>query len=543
LENPDGARRGSEEAGDLSKAEGSTMKVQIIAAMICSYSAFAQTAAAVTIRVVNSVTKTAIAGANVTIDGTTGAQHRQLAGRTDSSGVFTGNAEVPGSHLLTARHNGYRMIGTGIMGKIIEIQAGQANEITLEMLPQAVIAGRILDQYGDPVRHAIVSTQAKMGGPGRGVYTSLFAATSDDRGEYRIADVEPGGYYLVIEYSSSDERYYNSPLRYKWPEYGGLALFPDAADIEHAQQVETRAGETTRLPDVRLTIQRAVTISGRIKPAQADRAFVSVQRAGPNLSRHQSGNMSREFAPDGTFRVEVLPGTYTVRASDRSGKISPTLTIDARDKNVADLELTLGQGYEISGRLIVDGPERLDFSKVILNFFTEPVKIEATGAFHTTSVNSEAGCGIQGLPEDWYLKDCRVAGHHIAGRHFHLEPGQTEVVLTLSAKGARVEIATEGDSGGNGTLHAAMLALLPESGIVDVDSMFASERDDPAGKFVLHGVPPGEYRVFALDVSNWALLLDPGTLLEKYRKLASLVTVAEGEHKTIAVSPTKIPVE
>lgn len=88
-----------------------------------------------------------------------------------------------------------------------------------------------------------------------------------------------------------------------------------------------------------------------------------------------------------------------------------------------------------------------------------------------------------------------------------------------------------------------MFALLPESGIMDVDSLLAAERADPAGKFLIHGVPPGDYRVFALDASNWPLLFDPVTLLGKYRNLAPLVTVAEGENKKIVVSPTKIPAE
>jgi hypothetical protein len=84
--------------------------------------------------------------------------------------VFAGGVAFVGSHLLIAGHKGYRMMGTGLMGKIIEIQAGKTNETTVEMLPLAVIAGRVLDQYGDPIRHAIVSTQAKARASGQGEY-------------------------------------------------------------------------------------------------------------------------------------------------------------------------------------------------------------------------------------------------------------------------------------------------------------------------------------------------------------------------------------
>ena len=347
----------------------------------------------------------------------------------------------------------------------------------------------------------------------------------------------------MIEYSARDERHYTPVSRYQWPEFGGLALFPDSTDIEHAQQVEARSGETMRLPDAHMTMVTTVTISGRVKPANTDRASVSVQRAGPKLSRHQSGIVSHELHPDGSFRVEVLPGMYTVSASDRSGRISPMFTISARDKNITDLELALGQGYDITGRIIVDGPEHLDFSKVVLHFFGEPVEIDNAGTFRSSATTSEAGYMIQGLPEDWYVEECRVGGRSIAGKRFQLEPGQTEIVLTLSARGARVEIAAEGDDYNNDGMHAAAFALLPENGVVDVNSMFASERADPSGKFILHGVPPGDYRAFALDFSNWALLFDPGTLLEKYRRLAPLVTVIAGEHKNIVVQLTKIPVE
>jgi hypothetical protein len=181
------------------------VRVPFIAALIALGPVFAQTAT-VKIRVVNSVTKSPLSGANVTVDSARGAQTHQLAGRTDTNGVFAGSVEFTGSHLLTVGHKGYRMTGTGIMGKMIEMQPGQATEITLEMRPLAVLAGRVLDQYGDPVRHAIVSTQVKSRAPMVGeYYESLFAATTDDRGEYRIAEVEPGKYYLAFEYLASDE--------------------------------------------------------------------------------------------------------------------------------------------------------------------------------------------------------------------------------------------------------------------------------------------------------------------------------------------------
>jgi hypothetical protein len=59
----------------------------------------------------------------------------------------------------------------------------------------------------------------------------------------------------------------------------------------------------------------------------------------------------------------------------------------------------------------------------------------------------------------------------------------------------------------------------------------------------VHAVPPGSYRVFTLDASNWPLLMRPDLLLEKYRNQAPLITVSEGEEKALVIQPLHINLE
>jgi hypothetical protein len=94
-----------------------------------------------------------------------------------------------------------------------------------------------------------------------------------------------------------------------------------------------------------------------------------------------------------------------------------------------------------------------------------------------------------------------------------------------------------------GGLQPAIVTLLPETGAApDVESALHAE-PNASGKFILAAVPPGSYRVFALDASNWALAMRPDTLLEKYRAVAPLINVSEGERKTFVVPLTKIKPE
>jgi hypothetical protein len=430
------------------------------------------------------------------------------------------------------------------MGKTIELKAGTETDATVEMLPLGVLAGRIVDQYGDPVRHAIVRTEDKMNLPGRDqYYESYTSALTDDRGEYRVADVEPGMHYLAVEYSSAHEELVSGTHSlYRWPETGGLVLYPDATAIEQAQQIEVKAGQTIRLNDIRLKIQRAVTISGRIKPAPSGNGpSLSLQRTlqlGLATSPMTQGGGSE---PDGTFKMEILPGTYVLTASDpKTGKVSKPLTLDVREKSITNIELELSSGYEIRGRITVDGTERADFSKLLLNFGGPQVKVDTNGMFQTNMTGGKGIYRLQGLPEGWYVKDVLLAGQRITARQFEIEPGTSDLAFVLSPRGGRVEVTLEAAAGG---LQPVMVTLLPESGAIpDAESALHSE-PNASGKFILPAVPPGSYRVFALDASNWVLAMRPDILLEKHRAGAPLINVSEGERKALVVPLSKLQPE
>jgi hypothetical protein len=122
--------------------------------------------------------------------------------------------------------------------------------------------------------------------------------------------MEPGSYYLAIEYSASDERFYASRQRFRSPEFGGFALYPDAQDLSGAQQVKLGAGETIRLSDAHVSLRRAIKITGEVRADKLNRAFVRVEPAGPRLTRHQTGT-GTSVSEDGRFSLEALPGTVT----------------------------------------------------------------------------------------------------------------------------------------------------------------------------------------------------------------------------------------
>jgi hypothetical protein len=285
---------------------------------------------------------------------------------------------------------------------------------------------------------------------------------------------------------------------------------------------------------------RSVTIAGRITPPPSDKNQpLSLQRR-PSLALHSSPLVQGgELDVDGNFKIAALSGTYVLTASDaKTGRTSKPLMLELREKNISNLVLELGSAYEVRGRFVVDGPASLDFSKLLLNFGGPIVKIDAAGTFLCTLRKGKGVYTIQGLPEGWYIKSVVEAGRQIAGtRQVEVDSGTTDLVFTLSPRVALIEITLR-DTGG---MELQMVALLPDSGpIPDPESIPGAQRD-PQGRFILPSVPPGSYRVFALDASNWVLLMNPAELMEKYRSLAPLIEVSEGDRKTMAITATKIP--
>lgn len=522
----------------------------IAAGLITAATAAAQNQTTVAITVVNSVTGAPVPSAIVVIGSELGVR---ASGRTDAGGVFKASLDTGGSFLLTESRKGYWMTG-GAMGKAIEVKSGTENSIKVEMLPLGILAGRVVDQFGDPVRNVIVRTEDRMQSAGAGEYYQSLASTiTDDLGEYRMAGVGPGKHYVAFEYNSSNmQRTTGIRVRPALVQTGALVLYPNAISLEEAQEIDFEAGVTKRLNDVRLNIQPAVTIRGMVKApglgagaaaASGAKRYVSLERSSKleltTYAAAQGGGVDSE----GRFKFEVaLPGQYLLKASDAgSGKTSKPLTVEVRDRDVAGLELELNISYELRGRIVLDGGGSLDFSKIMLNFGAAPVTIDAGGRFQTNLAGDKGTFVVQGLPAGWYVKEVLIGGKAVSGRVFAVESGTTDVAITLSSRGARLTVRVEGKPAVG---HTAVVVLIPETGpMPDVESLPIAEARDASGVFVMPGVAPGAYRVYALDATNWLLVMRPEVLLEKHREAGTLIQVADGEEKTVVVRPAKVTFE
>lgn len=119
-------------------------------------------------------------------------------------------------------------------GVVVDVAEGRAVEnIDVALPPAGAITGRVTDDLGDPIERATV-TAMRMGYSERGprlVRVGKIASTND-AGEYRIAHLQPGEYFVVA--AERSDGFGSQPDA----DIGLLkTAHPAAADLEHARLV------------------------------------------------------------------------------------------------------------------------------------------------------------------------------------------------------------------------------------------------------------------------------------------------------------------
>jgi hypothetical protein len=461
---------------------------------------------------------------------------------TDADGRFSVENVAPGRYRFFVERTGFTGVNQrGLQSdtNIFTVPAGQSvTNLLFRMSPTAVITGRIIDEDGDPMSGVNVIAQKKKAG--KATRESVATGTTNDLGEFRLAGLFSGQYW-ILAVPPPDPRDYEH--REKSPPAGSkgatenendtrylTTYYPGTTDSMQAAPVALKAGDEMPV-NLMLTPVRTYCVRGVVSGADPQNSTVMLFSKGGYSYRASAS----EIGPDGQFEVRgVAPGSYVaVASSGTEGRLLTArqdVTVVAAD--VEGVKLIPEPSFTISGHLRVDAeggvPANLAQYAVNLrgaevpddpgffmaqDFFGANASVDRLGNFNWKDVNP-GNYIVQLLGRDaqsgFYLRSVTLAGKDVTTGFTASGPATLEVVVgtkagTIEGTVAEREASSDStsidsvstDSASNAPTNngsADNTSPSPASSNTALSNAASSSNDHPAANAIVVAVPEEKYR-------------------------------------------------
>jgi hypothetical protein len=228
--------------------------------------------------------------------------------------------------------------------------------------------------------------------------------------------------------------------------------------------------------------------------------------------------------------------------------------------NVEGLKLAPQTGGSIRGRLHMEAGStaRPDPSQMLLLLRSADGDDDAFGAFTMQEdfstlahVNADGSFEWKNVPAgrysvqisdasampDWFLKSV-TAGRDGADSGFSVSSGTTTLDLVASANGAVADgIATNQK---DEPVPDAVVVAVPEAHFRSHPDRYRKAVTDQSGRFILRGMPPGDYTLFAWESVDGEAYYNP-EFLKTYEGQGKALILSEGERQSIRIKAIPAP--
>jgi protocatechuate 3,4-dioxygenase beta subunit len=496
--------------------------------------------------VVNAVTGAALARAKVTLADTR-YRARQIATLADDNGHFEFAGLPPGKYALQGSRAGFLLSSYeqhgGYSTAVVTGPEFQTDSLVLRLMPMATITGHVLDESGDPVRHAAVRLFIDDHSAGISRIKTIGGASTDDRGYFDVGVLPPGTYfaevyakpwYAVHPFSGlkGDAAQRVSPaldVVYPITYYGG------ATESDGAAPIELKGGETQDI-DFRLTPVPALhfTVPTSRENARAD-GFIQM----PVLSKSIFGSM--ENVPVGEIRhsaggIEITgvpPGRYELRMLDPQSHGAEQFSEVDLERSGQELRATQGETLgqlKVTLRLPEDEPLPRQYAVALRDAKQNVVAWQSgkpDGEVHFELLRPGKYDIVLQSPEAQFVvrRTVSSSGESSTGHSVNISSGALEITAELAVGQLRIDGVAQKDGK---PIAGVMVALVPTDPEAHVE-WFRRDQSDFDGTFSFRGVVPGNYTVVALE-NAWDLdWMKPG-VLARYIPHGQPVQISEKQH-------------
>jgi len=481
---------------------------------------------------------------------------RSITTSTDAGGRFQLKGLDPGRYSLTVMRNGFVAQEYGQKtpndpGSALSLRPGQdIKDMLFRMIPSAVIAGRVVDEEGEALPWTEVNALRQMYSEGKRKLSMETTATTNDLGEYRLFGLPPGRYFVSATYRIDAFNRTTIQLAAGESAEQGYApaYYPGSPDPAKAVALTIKAGEEIPSVEILLRPLTAFTVRGRVYNMVSKRSNAGVmvhlvpRNTGLAWWNIQGGAQANVENQDGMFEIHaVLPGSYTALAYwfEEGKRYWARQVLEVGNADVDGVVLTIAPGISVSGRIQWEGQPSLA-GRGELSVFVRGTESERSDA--SAQVTGDAftlkdvpegvyRLNVFGQSQDCFLKSVRFGGTESLDNTFSVRRGvEGALEVTLSSRGARIQGAVaDADS-----LPEAgvWVVLVPDEPRRNQFWLYRAGNTDQYGRFDLHGIAPGSYKLFSWEKVERYSWEDPD-FLGPFEDKGERISVQEGESKSV----------
>jgi hypothetical protein len=486
---------------------------------------------------------------------------------SDAEGHFTISPVHPGHYRIFVERTGFIEVdktGHRLAGTALSIEPGQSvRGIELHMLTAAVVTGRVVDEDGDPMANVAISVLRYGYSSGRRELEQERSERTNDVGEFRIAGLLSGRYFLSATPApdfSTVVAGKEAPQDPAKPDTGYVATYyPGTTDLSQAVPLELHAGDEVPV-NFTLVPTRTYRVRGSVANLASSRSSNEMGRGVVMLHPKDFNNevfSAAEVDSNGNFEIRgVAPGSYTITLMRNDGETAQVSheELDVSNADVNHIRLMPVQGSQIRGQLRIENVTRADLASLAVflrpvngamhtNLGSEGGRVKSDGSFELNNVSpgkyTVTVSGGTRAMRDYFLKKVVAGGRDVSDSDLVVSGGTTfSMNLIVSPMAASVEGAVVDEQ--SKPLGNVTVVAVPDAPHQDQLDRYQRSTTDQHGHFLLRGLAPGRYRVFAWQHVEEGAYYDPD-FIKAYEQRGENVQLAEGAREKVmlkALSPS-----